>query len=95
MSGTMADDFDDRSDRSLHDEAIGRAVRHLDIGYFRHQLEVVPAARAGAGDIEEAEIDVIKPSKLLAEAVSRDPELLAALRPLHIEYLRAHGEPES
>ena len=87
----MADDLDARSDRELHDEAIGRAVRHLDIGYFRRLLAVVPAARAGSGDIDEAEIDMIKPTKLHAEAVSDDPELFAALRPLHLEYLRAHG----
>jgi hypothetical protein len=46
------------SSSELHDLAVRYARRHLDVGFFWRLLELLPAAEAGAGDLDEAEADV-------------------------------------
>lgn len=86
------DHLDALSSAELHDRALDRARRHLDIGFFVRLLQAMPAARAAHGDVEESFTDVLRPGKLIAEAVDQDPALVDNLRPLYLEYLREHGE---
>lgn len=87
----MSADLDALSDQELHDRAFSHALRHADIGFFRRLLEAAPAAHAGAGELDEAFNDVLRPSSLLTEIVHKDPTVLTALRPLYLDYLRSSG----
>ncbi|MEI2700974.1 MAG: hypothetical protein V9E83_01065 [Baekduia sp.] len=85
----MSDELETLSDRELHDRAFKQALGHADIGFFQRVLAAAPAAHAGSGELDDAYNDVLKPSSLLTELVHRDPEVLTALRPLYLDYLRA------
>ena len=86
------DNLDDLDSKELHDRAFSRALHHADLKFFLELLEVAPAARAGEGDLGESYNDVLRPSSLLTEAIDRDPKLLDAMRPVYLEYLRAHAD---
>jgi hypothetical protein len=76
----------------LHDSAVGRAVRHADLGFLWTLVKALPAAEAAAGNVRAAEGDVISVSALLSDVISSDEGKLAdALRPLYIDYLVKHG----
>ena len=45
------------SSAELHDLAVRRARRHLDVRFFWHLMQVLPAADAGAGELDEADTD--------------------------------------
>ena len=52
--------YDQMSSRELHDLAVRHARRHVDIRFFWQLMEVLPAAQAAAGDLREAEADVVQ-----------------------------------
>jgi len=88
-----ADELDALSTEELHDRAVARAERHLDVRFFWRLLQAVPGAQAVAGDTGEAEYDVQFSKGLISDALkSGEGELGEALRPLFIEYLRAHPD---
>jgi len=91
MIHDMSAELDALSDKELHDRAFARAVKHLDLGFFKRVLEAAPAAHAAAGETDEAFNDVLRSSSLLTELIHSDPTVLAGLRPLYIEYLTAHS----
>ncbi len=81
------------STRELHDRAVRRAERHVDVKFFWSLLETIPAAEAASGNLREADFDIIASRNTIADAVhSGDGELAEALRPLFIDYLRKHPE---
>ncbi|MCO5993385.1 hypothetical protein [Actinoallomurus rhizosphaericola] len=85
----MAEELETLSSKELHDRAIERAVRHLDIGFLWRLLKAIPAAEAAAGHQDQAEADVSHLSSILNEfAHAGDGDVADALRPLYIEYLR-------
>ncbi len=87
------DDLERLSTRELHDRAVHRAERHLDVRFFWSLLEVIPAAETARGDLGEADTDIQLSRSLILDAVrSGDGELAEALRPLFIEYLRKHPD---
>ena len=88
----MSTELDALGDKELHDRAFARAVKHVDIGFFKRVLEAAPAAHAAAGETDEAFNDVLRSSSLLTELIHADPTLLSGLRPLYVEYLSAHSE---
>lgn len=89
MAGTMADELENLSSKELHDRAIERAVRHLDVGFLWRLTRAIPAAQAAAGHPDQAGADVSHLSSILNELVhSGGGEVADALRPLYIEYLR-------
>jgi hypothetical protein len=89
----MAEDLDRLSTRELHDRAIRRAERHLDVRFFWQLLSVIPAAEAASGDQGEADFDIQSARGLISDAVrSGDGELAEALRPVFIDYLRKHPD---
>jgi hypothetical protein len=87
------EDLERLSTVELHDRAVARAERHLDLKFFWSLLRVIPAAKAASGDEGEAEYDVQSSKGLILDALhSGEGELGEALRPLFIDYLRQHPD---
>ena len=89
----MADDgLDALSSQELHDLAVARAKRHLDVRFFWQLIQVLPAAEAASGHLDEADADVLKLSAHVDDvARSGDGEIGDQLRPFYLDYLRRHG----
>lgn len=91
-AGEQADALEQLSTQELHDRAMHRAERHLDVRFFWRLLSEIPVAEAASGDEGEAEYDAQFLKGLLSDALGGKRELLEALRPLYIDYLRAHPD---
>jgi hypothetical protein len=86
------DGLDALSSEELHGLAVRRARRHLDVKFFWNLLEVLPAAEASAGQLEEADADVSRLSAHLDDLTdSGRGEVADVLRPFYLDYLREHG----
>ena len=93
MSEMSDDGLDQLSTKELHDRAVHRAERHLDVKFFWSLLEMIPAAESISGDEGEAEYDIQFSKGLISDALhSGDGELGEALRPVFIDYLRKHPD---
>jgi hypothetical protein len=80
------------SSAELHDLAVRHARDHLDVGFFWRLMEVLPAAEAAAGEVGDAEEDVLRISAHLDDITdSGRGEVAELLRPFYLEYLRTHG----
>jgi hypothetical protein len=89
----MSDSLDELSTHELHDRAITRAEKHLDVKFFWRLLKLIPAAEALSGDEGEAEYDIqFSKGKILDALHSGDGQLGEALRPVFIDYLREHAD---
>jgi hypothetical protein len=89
----MSDALDDLSTHELHDRAIRRAERHLDVRFFWSLLQLIPAAEAAHGDTDEADLDIRSSMGLIKDALrSGDGALGESLRPVFIDYLRRHPD---
>jgi hypothetical protein len=87
------EDLDKLSTHELHDRAIRRAERHLDVRFFWSLLEMIPAAETLSGDKAEADFDIQFSKGLISDALrSGDGQLGEALRPVFIDYLRKHAD---
>ncbi|HEV2975233.1 MAG TPA: hypothetical protein VGX69_09610 [Solirubrobacteraceae bacterium] len=87
------DELDKLSTRELHDRAVRRAERHLDMKFFWSLLQLIPAAQAASGDQGEADYDMQFSKGLISDALhSGDGELGEALRPVFVDYLRKHPD---
>jgi hypothetical protein len=89
---TDDDGLERLSSEELHDLAVSRAKRHVDVCFFWKLVEVLPVAEAAAGELDEAEADVMSMSAHLDDLTDagRDP-IAEMLRPFYIDYLRRHG----
>src|SRR3954464_13667708 len=90
----MADDdgLEALSSKELHDLAVGRAKRHLDVKFLYRLMQVLRAAGAAAGETGEMEADVMKISGHIDDLTeSGRGEVAENLRPFYLEYLRQHG----
>ena len=86
------DDLDQLSTHELHDRAVHRAEKHLDVKFLWSLLEMIPAAETASGDVGEADYDIESSKGLISDAVhSGDGALGEALRPELIDYLRKHS----
>jgi hypothetical protein len=86
------DGLDRLSSQELHDLAVSYAKRHLDVRFFWQLIRLLPAAEAAAGELDEAETDVMKLSAHVDDvAESGEGEVADMLRPFYLEYLRKHG----
>lgn len=85
-----ATDLESLPTHELHDRAIRKALRHLDLGFLWRLLETIPAAEAAAGHLDEAEVDAFKMSALVEDLIhAGDKEDVGeVLRPLYLDYLR-------
>jgi hypothetical protein len=82
------------SSEQLHDLAVSYAKRHLDVKFFWELVRVLPAAEAAAGELEQAEDDVMLLSAHVDDVTDAGRgEVADMLRPFYIEYLRRHGVP--
>ena len=86
------EELDKLSSRELHDLAVRRALKHVDVEFFWELLRAIPAAEASEGHDAEAGRDVTHLSVLLDDAIgSGEGDLAEALRPLYLDYLEKHG----
>ena len=80
------------SSKELHDLAVRRARRHLDVAFFWHLMEVLPAAEAAAGEKGEAASDIDHMSAHLDDITeSGKGETAELLRPFYLDYLQRHN----
>jgi hypothetical protein len=87
------DELERLSTKELHDRAVGRAERHLDVGFLWDLVRALPVAEEVAGDDQHSKIDIARPLALLNDFRNADEgELGEALRPLYLEYLREHDD---
>jgi hypothetical protein len=87
-----SDGLEQLSSQELHDIAVQRAKKHLDLRFFWNRMKVRPAAEAAAGEWEEVENDVDRISGHFDDLTdSGRGEVAENLRPFYIEYLREHG----
>lgn len=88
-----SDDALDRlSSAELHDLAVSRAKRHLDVPFFWRLMKTLPVAEAAAGNLDEAENDVQSLSAHIDDITdSGEGEVAELMRPFYLEYLRKHG----
>jgi hypothetical protein len=85
-------DLERLSSQELHDLAVSRAKRHLDVRFFWELMRLLPAAEAAAGELDEAETDVMRLSAHVDDvADAGEGEVADLLRPFYLEYLRRHG----
>ena len=89
----MADDgLDALSSEQLHDLAVKRARRHVDVRFFYDLIKYLPVAEAGAGEVDESAADVLKLSAHVDDLTdSGKGEVGDLMRPFYLEYLRDHG----
>ena len=91
MAEAASDGLEELPTAELHDRAVKRAERHLDVKFFWRLLQTIPAAETARGDLGEADFDIQFSKGLLKDALhSGDGELAELLRPLFIDYLRKH-----
>ncbi len=87
------EDLDALSTQELHDRAVHRARRHLDVKFFWSLLQLIPTAETASGDEGEADYDIQRSSGLIYDALrSGDGRLGDAMRPVFIDYLRRHPD---
>jgi hypothetical protein len=79
------------SSKELHDLAVSRARRHVDVRFFWDLLKVLPVAEASAGELDEAEADL---NSMVAHVdditTSGEGEVADLLRPFYLDYLQRH-----
>lgn len=86
------DGLEQLSSSELHDLAVKRARRHLDVKFFWQLMEVLPVAEAGAGEMLEADADVARLSAHLDDVTDSGKGAIAeAMRPFYLDYLTRHG----
>jgi hypothetical protein len=79
------------SSAELHDLAVEHAKRHLNVRFFWRLMRVLPAAEAGAGQVDEATADVQSLRAHLDDVTdSGRGEVAELLRPFYLDYLRKH-----
>jgi hypothetical protein len=85
-------DLDELSAEQLHDMAVRRARRHLDVKFFWDLIKVVPAAEAAAGDFGDAMEDVQTLHAHVDDLTDAGRgDVAEQLKPFYIDYLRRHG----
>jgi len=89
---TQDEDLDRLSSQELHDLAVSRAKRHLDVRFFWDLMRLLPVAEAAAGELGEAETDVMRLSAHVDDvAEAGRGEVAELLRPFYLDYLSRHG----
>jgi hypothetical protein len=88
---TDADNLDQLSARELHDLAVHRAVRHVDVKFLWDLLRELPAGEAASGRADLGTADALHLSRLIDDVIdSGDGELAETMRPFYTSYLRQH-----
>jgi hypothetical protein len=80
------------SSKELHDLAVHRARRHLDVRFYYDLMKTLPVAEAGAGEFEKSEDDIMRMSAHVDDLTdSGEGDVADLMRPFYIDYLRKHG----
>jgi hypothetical protein len=80
------------SSKELHDLAVSRARRHVDLKFFWDLVKYLPVAEAAAGKLDEANADIESTLAHVDDITdSGEGEVADLLRPFYIEYLEKHG----
>jgi hypothetical protein len=86
------DTLESLSSPELHDMALHRARRHLDVKFFWNLMHLLPAAEASTGQLDAAETNMLRLSAHIDDvAQAGEGPVAEALRPYYLEYLRRHG----
>jgi len=89
---TEDDGLERLSSKELHDLALHRARRHVDVRFFYELMKTLPVAEAGAGEFEKSEDDIMRMSAHVNDLTdSGEGEVAVLMRPFYIDYLRKHG----
>ena len=81
-------ELDRLSAETLHDLAVRRAFKHLDVKFFWNLMEKLPLAEAAAGDQDRANVDLSQALAHLDDITdSGRGETAELLKPFYIEYL--------
>jgi hypothetical protein len=87
------DELEALSSQELHDRAVDRAKKHLDVKFLWNLMQMVPAAEAAAGEPDQADYDVAHWSGQVADTFREDDGKLSdALRPVYLDYLEKHED---
>ena len=90
--GTDDDGLDRLSSKELHDLAVDRARRHLDVKFYWRLMQYLPLAQTAEGKDEDAEVDLEFSLAHIDDVTdSGEGEVANDLRPFYLEYLREHG----
>ena len=89
---TTFEELDALSSSELHDRAVKRAERHLDVKFFWRLLSETPAAEAADGDASQGQEEVAHWSRQVLDVLRHDETALDARRPIDIDYLLRHSE---
>ena len=89
---TAEDSLESLSSAELHDMAMHRARRHLDVRFYWNLMQLLPTAEASVGKLDEAETNVLRLSAHVDDVTEAGTGPVAdALRPYYLEYLRSHN----
>ena len=88
-----ADALEQLSTRELHDRAVRRAERHLDVRFFWSLLQMIPAAEAASGDQGEAAYDVQHAKGVILDVLTRNYDETLTLRSARWDESSIHSRP--
>ena len=88
---TTFEELDALSSRELHDRAVKRAERHLDVPFFWRLLQEGTAADAADGELERSEEQTVHWSRQVLDLLRGDEAAVEARRPIYIDYLLKHS----
>ena len=73
----------------LHDLAVERAKRHLDVGFLWDLVKALPVAEEVVGEDDRSKIDIARPLALINDFLydTDSGKLGDALRPFYVDYL--------
>src|SRR3954471_6855232 len=90
--GPDDDGLDRLSSKQLHDLAVHRARRHVDVKFYWRLMEYLPMAETAADREEDAEVDLDYSLAHIDDVTDAgEGETAELLRPFYLEYLRGHG----
>ena len=69
---TDRDALEALSSQELHDRAVHRAVRHLDVGFLWQLLREIPEGEAVAGHVDQTAADVTQLSAVIDDAFGHE-----------------------
>ena len=84
---TTFQELDALPTRELHDRAIKRAERRLDVPFLWRLVQEGTAAEAAGGDLERSEEETAHWSRQVLDILRHDEAALEARRPIYIDYL--------
>ena len=82
---TTFEELDALSSRELHDRAIHRAERRLDVPFFWRLLQEGTAAEAAEGELDRSADEVQHWSRQVLDLLRHDDAALETHRPIYIE----------